>query len=81
MTSMLSEYARVKDFAFSLEDEGYSVRIRLDQAYEAAIAGKEADFHSLISSISKTLDERFQRILAAHHTLKTSPPPIESATA
>lgn len=62
---MLGQYRQLKEYATSLDANAAPVKIRLEQAREAAEAIEEANFEKLAHGIFLTLEERYNKIAAA----------------
>lgn len=62
---LLGQYRQLKEYATSLDANAAPVKIRLEQAREAAEAIEEANFEKLAHGIFLTLEERYNKIAAA----------------
>lgn len=77
---LLDQYNQVKQYATSLDSDAAPVRIRLEQAREAAEAIDEVKFEKLAHGIFLTLEERYNKIAAARKDVpgfRTPPPSPE----
>ncbi|KAK4696366.1 hypothetical protein P7C71_g1534, partial [Lecanoromycetidae sp. Uapishka_2] len=63
--ALLSQYALIKDYAISIEPDAALVKIRLEDALNAAEAVDERNFQLLVQDILVTLDQTFKMITAA----------------
>ena len=66
---MLATYRELQTYATKLDPEAMPVKIRLEQARQAAVEGDERKFSTLAFSIWETLEERIQQISAARAQL------------
>ncbi len=62
---LLTQYDELKQYATSIELDAASVKIRLENAREAAEAADRSKFEQLAYGIFVTLEERYDRITAA----------------
>ena len=79
--ALLDQYNRLKQYAISLDSDVAPVKIRLEQAREAAEAMDETEFEKLAHGILLTLEERYDKISAARKDLpvfRTPPSSPES---
>ena len=63
--ALLDQYNQLKQYATSLDSDAAPVRIRLEQAREAAEAIEETKFEKLAHGIFLTLEERYNKIATA----------------
>ena len=63
--ALLDQYNQLKQYATSLDSDAAPVKIRLEQAREAAEAFEGAKFEKLAHGIFVTLEERYNKISAA----------------
>lgn len=81
---LLDQYNHLKQYATSLDSDATPVKIRLEQAREAAEAIDETKFEKLAHGIFLTLEERYNKIAAARkdvpgfRTPSPSPEPMSS---
>lgn len=66
---MLATYRELQTYATKLDPEAMPVKIRLEQARQAAVEGDEKKFSTLAFSIWDTLEEHIQQISAARAKL------------
>ena len=66
---LLDQYNHLKQYATSLDSDASPVKIRLEQAREAAEAIDEVKFEELAHGIVVTLDERYKKIANARGNL------------
>lgn len=82
--ALLDQYNQLKQYATSLDSDAAPVKIRLEQAGEAAEAVDETQFEKLAHGIFLTLEERYNNIAAARkdvpifRTPPSSPEPDSS---
>ena len=69
--SLLAQYDQLKQYATSIDLDAASVKIRLNNAREAAEASNASKFEQLAHHILETLDERYNRIVAARQNIPT----------
>lgn len=81
---LLDQYNQLKHYAMSLNSDAAPVKIRLEQAREAAEAVDETKFEKLAHGVFLTLEERYNVIAAAREdvpgfsTPLPSPEPVSS---
>lgn len=82
---LLDQYNQLKQYAASLDSDTAPVKIRLEQAREAAEAVDETKFEKLAHGIFLTLEERYKKIISARkdvpgfRTPLPSPEPMASS--
>ena len=82
--ALLDQYNQLKQYATSLDSDTAPVKIRLEQAREAAEAVDETKFEKLAHGIFLTLEERYTKIATARkdvlifRTPRSSPEPESS---
>lgn len=82
--TLLDQHNQLKQYATSLDSDAAPVKIRLEQAREAAEAIDETQFEKLAHGIFLTLEERYNKIAAARkdvpifRTPPSSPEPESS---
>lgn len=63
--ALLDQYNQLKQYATSLHPDAAPVKIRLEQARKAVEAIDEAKFETLAHGIFLTLEEQYDKIVAA----------------
>jgi len=77
---LLTQYDKLKQYATSIELDTASVKIRLDNAREAAEVADRSKFEQLAHGIFVTLEERYDRIAAARKGISLFANGVSAAT-
>ncbi|KAF6233854.1 hypothetical protein HO173_008066 [Letharia columbiana] len=77
--NLLDQYNQLKQYATSLDTDATPVKIRLEQAREAAEAIDETKFEKLAHGIFLTLEERYNKIAAARTNVPVFRAPVQSS--